>query len=160
MRVQIGDEHHLVIHSDIWKIRLVGVFFFIFGAALLWHASSDIPLLVRSLLWLSGAISVAIGACAMLGPLVRRVCIQRKNGQVSVYWRSLLRGSVEQVPSGEVSSIDIGEDANEEGTKIYSLHMGLKNGRRLVLASGLKQKPVVPAFQIKRALNLTDDQGC
>jgi hypothetical protein len=40
--------------------------------------------------------------------------------------------------------------------------MGLKNGRRLVLASGLKQKPVVPAFQIKRALNLTerDDQSC
>jgi hypothetical protein len=88
--------------------------------------------------------------------MVGSVFIQGESGQVCVYWKSLLRSSVEQIPTGEVSSIDIEEDADEDGAKTYSVHMGLKGGRRLSLASGLGQKPVVPVYQIRRALGLTE----
>jgi hypothetical protein len=104
----------------------------------------------------SGRTSVTghVRACVLV-PMVRTVRIQRKNGQVCVYWKSPLRSSVEQIQTGEVSSIDIVEHTDEEGEKTYSVQMGLKGGRRLYLASGLKQRPVVPAYQIRSALGLT-----
>jgi hypothetical protein len=156
MRVEIGDDHSLVIHSDnIWKARLVGAFFLIVGAVMVWHFPSSLPLLGKCLLEAFAAMSVLLGAASMLAPMVGSVFIQGESGQVCVYWKSLLRSSVEQIPTGEVSSIDIIEHTNEEGEKTYSVQMGLKGGRRLYLASGLKQRPVVPAYQIRSALGLT-----
>jgi hypothetical protein len=157
MRVEIGDDHSLVIHGDdIWKARLVGAFFLIVVAVMVWHFPSSLPLLWKFLLEAFAAMSVLLGAALMLVPMVRTVRIQPKNGQVCVYWKSLLRSSVEQIPTGEVSSIDIVEHTDEDGEKTYSVQMGLKWGRRLYLASGLKQRPVVPAYQIRRALGLTE----
>ena len=157
MRVEIGDDHSLVMHSDdIWKARLMGAFFLIFGAVLVWHFPSDLPLLWKFFLGAFAAMSLVLGATSMLAPMVGRVCIQCKNGQVRVYWKSLVRSSVEQIPTGEVSAIDIDEDADEEGGKTYSIHMRLKGGRRLSLASGLNQKPVVATYQIRSALGLPE----
>jgi hypothetical protein len=155
MRVEIGDDHSLVIHSNTWKARLGGAFFLIVGAVLVWHFPSSLPLLGKFLLEAFASMSVLLGAASMLAPMVGSVCIQRESGQVCVYWKSLLRSSVEQIPTAEVSSIDIIEHTDEEGEKTYSVQMGLKGGRRLYLASGLKQRPVVPAYQIRSALGLT-----
>jgi len=156
MRVEIGDDHSLVIHSDdIWKARLFGAFFLIVGAVLVWHFPSDLPLLWKLFLGAFAAISVILGAASMLVPMVKIVRIQRKNGQVCVYWKSLLRSSVAQIPAGEVSSIDIVEHTDEEGEKTYSVQMGLQGGRRLYLTSGLKRRPVVPVYEIRSALGLT-----
>jgi hypothetical protein len=121
MRVEIGDDHSLVMHSDdIWKARLMGAFFLIFGAVLVWHFPSDLPLLWKFFVGAFAAMSLVLGATSMLAPMVGRVCIQCKNGQVRVYWKSLVRSSVEQIPTGEVSAIDI------------STRMRMKRAERLI----------------------------
>jgi hypothetical protein len=155
MRVEIGDDHSLVVYSDTWKARLMGAFFPIFSAVPVWDFPSNLPLVWKFFLWAFAAISIILGATLMLAPMVGTVRIQREDGQVCVYWKSPLRSSVEQIQTGEVSSIDIVEHRDEEGEKTYSVQMGLMAGRRLYLASGLKQRPVVPAYQIRSTLGLT-----
>jgi hypothetical protein len=85
VRVEIGDDHSLVIHSDTWKIRLCGAFFLIVGALLVWHFPSGLPLLWKFFLEAFAAMSVLLGAASMLAPMVGSVCIQKESGQVCIY---------------------------------------------------------------------------
>jgi hypothetical protein len=152
MRVEIVDDHQVVIHHETWRARLIAACLLAVGGALLWQVPAEVSTLGKFFLGAFGATAVALAGIMVVGPVLESVHIQGKEGQVFVCWTSLWRASVEQIRVSAVASIDIFEHVDEEGTRTYEICMKLKSGRRLPLALDLRQRPVLLHHQIERAL--------